>query len=179
MAAIGILLRPKKAAIPPTELNTDDSARSHFAKAYYLASVRHPRAQNRSNAGCVHQPNEPNRIPCFFPCYAQAKGFDNIPRRYLMSDRNDVNTPVGYGSPPIENRFKTGKSGNPEGRPPGSVNFWTALSIAFKSKGTTPRKYLVEAMREEIEKALGNDEKSRDRVLKWIEKHIADAPPED
>jgi hypothetical protein len=34
-------------------------------------------------------------------------------------------------------------------------------------------------MREEIEKALGNDEKSRDRVLKWIEKHIADAPPED
>jgi hypothetical protein len=29
---------------------------------------------------------------------------------------------IGYGKPPEENRFKQGKSGNPQGRPKGSKN---------------------------------------------------------
>lgn len=32
---------------------------------------------------------------------------------------------VGYGKPPVETRFKAGKSGNPKGRPKGSKNMAT------------------------------------------------------
>ena len=34
---------------------------------------------------------------------------------------------VGYGRPPTANRFKTGKSGNPRGRPKGSRNIATLV----------------------------------------------------
>ena len=35
---------------------------------------------------------------------------------------------VGYGKPPEATRFKPGKSGNPKGRPKGSLNLATDLS---------------------------------------------------
>ena len=34
---------------------------------------------------------------------------------------------VGYGKPPARSRFKRGKSGNPNGRPKGTLNFATTL----------------------------------------------------
>ena len=34
---------------------------------------------------------------------------------------------VGYRKPPMHSRFKKGKSGNPNGRPKGTVNFATVL----------------------------------------------------
>ena len=34
---------------------------------------------------------------------------------------------VGYGKPPTHSRFKEGKSGNPKGRPKGTLNFATTL----------------------------------------------------
>jgi len=46
--------------------------------------------------------------------------------------KNDNDKPsstyaVGYGKPPAHSRFNRGKSGNPNGRPKGTLNFATAL----------------------------------------------------
>jgi hypothetical protein len=38
----------------------------------------------------------------------------------------DANS-VGFGKPPAHSRFKPGKSGNPNGRPKGTLNFATTL----------------------------------------------------
>src|SRR4051794_3516641 len=38
---------------------------------------------------------------------------------------------VGYGSPPVATRFKPGKTGNPRGRPRGTVNLATALAKVY------------------------------------------------
>ena len=37
-------------------------------------------------------------------------------------DQNNRDYSVGRGKPPIESRFRKGRSGNPKGRPPGSRN---------------------------------------------------------
>ena len=41
---------------------------------------------------------------------------------------------VGYGKPPIRSRFKKGRSGNPQGRPKGSLNFATVLLRTLREK---------------------------------------------
>lgn len=41
---------------------------------------------------------------------------------------------VGYGKPPAHTRFKPGQSGNPKGRPKGSLNLAAALNRALKEK---------------------------------------------
>ena len=41
---------------------------------------------------------------------------------------------VGYGRPPISTRFKKGQSGNPRGRPKGSLNVASALRKAMREK---------------------------------------------
>jgi hypothetical protein len=40
----------------------------------------------------------------------------------------------GYGSPPTNSRFKQGQSGNPKGRPKGSLNLATVLQRALREK---------------------------------------------
>ncbi len=45
-----------------------------------------------------------------------------------MTKKNDTTGSVGFGRPPIEHQFKTGRSGNPKGRPKGSVNFSTEVN---------------------------------------------------
>jgi hypothetical protein len=45
--------------------------------------------------------------------------------------RSPTDTPVGYARPPIHTRFKTGKSGNPKGRPRNSRNLKTIIQSAL------------------------------------------------
>ena len=41
---------------------------------------------------------------------------------------------IGYGKPPKSSQFAKGKSGNPKGRPKGSLNLETAVRRAFTAK---------------------------------------------
>ena len=41
---------------------------------------------------------------------------------------------VGYGKPPAHSRFKQGKSGNPNGRPKGTLNFATTLLRTLRER---------------------------------------------
>jgi hypothetical protein len=43
---------------------------------------------------------------------------------------------VGYGKPPSHSRFKPGASGNPNGRPKGSLNLATVLQKALRERVT-------------------------------------------
>jgi len=47
---------------------------------------------------------------------------------------SNANEPVGYGSPPESTRFKKGVSGNPKGRPKGSLNVATAFAKALRER---------------------------------------------
>ncbi len=44
------------------------------------------------------------------------------------------NTKVGYCSPPAHTRFKKGLSGNPQGRPKGTLNMATVLERTLREK---------------------------------------------
>ena len=43
-------------------------------------------------------------------------------------------TRVGYGNPPEHTRFKAGKSGNPRGRPKGTLNMATVLERTLRER---------------------------------------------
>ena len=42
--------------------------------------------------------------------------------------------PVGYRKPPVHSQFKKGESGNPHGRPKGTLNFATVLLKTLREK---------------------------------------------
>lgn len=49
-------------------------------------------------------------------------------------DQEQGDTQVGYGRPPKTTRFKKGQSGNPKGRPKGSLNVATVFSKTLREK---------------------------------------------
>ena len=51
-----------------------------------------------------------------------------------ITPEQSESTRVGYGNPPEHTRFKAGKSGNPRGRPKGTLNMATVLERALREK---------------------------------------------
>ena len=71
---------------------------------------------------------------------------------------------VGYGKPPREHRFRRGRSGNPHGRPKGSLNIATVLAKTLRERVTVTengrrRSYtkLELAMKQVANKAAAGD----------------------
>ncbi len=50
------------------------------------------------------------------------------------ADQDTGDAAVGYRRPPVSTRFQKGQSGNPNGRPRGTLNVATALSKAMREK---------------------------------------------
>ena len=51
----------------------------------------------------------------------------------INSEKSNT-TRVGYSNPPKQTRFKMGRSGNPNGRPRGSLNMATVLARTLREK---------------------------------------------
>ena len=93
---------------------------------------------------------------------------------------------VGYGKPPKATQFKKGKSGNPRGRPKGSLNLATDLTaelgetITVREDGR-PRKVskqraLIKSL---MAKALQGDVRAMASLLALYARVIAEQPPDD
>ena len=93
---------------------------------------------------------------------------------------------VGYGKPPKATRFKKGKSGNPRGRPKGSLNLATDLTaelgehITVREDGR-PRKVskqraLIKSL---MAKALQGDVRATASLLALYARVITETPPDD
>jgi hypothetical protein len=93
---------------------------------------------------------------------------------------------VGYGKPPKSTRFKKGKSGNPRGRPKGSLNLVTDLTaelgehITVREDGR-PRKVskqraLIKSL---MAKALQGDVRATTSLLALYARVITEPLPDD
>jgi predicted outer membrane protein len=73
----------------------------------------------------------------------------------------EQNTKQGKNKEFLENQFPKGQSGNPNGRPKGSLSFTTlykkAIENIAKSKGVTPEDFEVELVMQAITKGFNGD----------------------
>jgi hypothetical protein len=93
---------------------------------------------------------------------------------------------VGYGKPPKATQFKKGKSGNPRGRPKGSLNLASDLTAELGENVTIredgrPRKVskqraLIKSL---MAKALQGDVRATASLLALYARVIAEPPPDD
>jgi hypothetical protein len=52
----------------------------------------------------------------------------------MVGDSKNGTNDVGYGKPPQHSRFKQGRSGNPRGRPKGTLNMATVLARTLRER---------------------------------------------
>ena len=91
---------------------------------------------------------------------------------------------VGYGKPPVHSRFQPGQSGNPRGRPKGSLNIRTiylrALSSRVKVTVRGRPRYMTRlelAIEQLINNAAKGDLKSWAAMLRLYGDHTPSEPP--
>lgn len=92
------------------------------------------------------------------------------------------NYEVGYRKPPKASRFKRGRSGNPKGRPKGSLNVKTDLNEVLSQKVTIQERGRVKKVSKQkaiilaqIAKAMKGDHRSANLVMTWQQIYL----PED
>ena len=92
-----------------------------------------------------------------------------------MADESNRDYDIGYGKPPLHSQFGKGHSGNPRGRPKGSLNLSTLLDGALnervivsengKRKRITKREAILKQL---VNKAASGDPKSIQMLLTEI-----------
>jgi hypothetical protein len=94
-----------------------------------------------------------------------------------MADDDKGDYTVGYAKPPRHTRFPKGQSGNPKGRPKGSLNVATILprmllkTVTYKEGGKKRRMTKYEVMwLQQVNKAVAGNNQSFKLVNERVEK---------
>jgi hypothetical protein len=89
-----------------------------------------------------------------------------------MTDENKSDDAVGYGKPPKSGQFKKGQSGNPKGRPKGSLDYKThvkemlSTQVTITEGGKRKRVSSLQATLMRLnEKSLKGDMRAIEKVL--------------
>jgi len=92
---------------------------------------------------------------------------------------------IGFGKPPKHTQFKKGKSGNPKGRPKGSLNLSTDLAAELgeqitlreggRSRRVSKQRALIKSL---LAKALQGDVRATTAVLALYARVITESPEE-
>jgi Family of unknown function (DUF5681) len=93
---------------------------------------------------------------------------------------------IGYGKPPKTTQFKKGKSGNPNGRPKGSLNLATDVTAELgefitvredgRSRRVSKQRALIKSL---MAKALQGDVRAMTSLLALYARVVTEAPIDD
>jgi hypothetical protein len=95
---------------------------------------------------------------------------------------NSPDYDIGYGKPPAHFQFKKGQSGNPKGRPKGSIDLSTAAKRIFREpvvineNGQRQTVTKLEATLEQVANKSASGDLRATRVMLPIEERIEESP---
>lgn len=102
------------------------------------------------------------------------------------ADKPESDYEVGYGKPPKETRFKKGQSGNPKGRPKGSVSLASRLEKALNEmvevrdgdrvRKMTKAEIMIQSL---IARSMKGDQRAVSTLLRLMKETGQTRPPEE